>query len=582
MAGTDEVGAGKRIGELLVRQNLITIEQLNQALVAKSTQGGRLGEILVNLGFIKEEELLQFLSRQYNVSVIDLNAFEPDPKALEFISREIALEYLIMPLNIAASALIIAVADPSNISTIDYLAFKTGYKIEVLLATESAIKEAIEKHYVFTAAEEEGTISIVEEALTELVGSLEVAPMEAEEEKGVDLTQLKQSAEDAPIIRLVNEIFRRAIRERVSDIHLEPMEKDLRLRFRIDGILHQKEIFRNELKSPLVARVKIISNLDITERRLPQDGRITLKVGNRGIEVRVSILPSIHGESVVMRLLDRSSLELDMMKLGFEQGELQLFKAAIDMPYGMVLVTGPTGSGKTTTLYSALMELNQVADKILTVEDPVEYSLAGIIQTPVNEDIGMTFAAALRSFLRHDPDIILVGEIRDFETVEIAIKAALTGHLVLSTLHTNDASSAITRLLNMGVEPFLITASTNLILAQRLLRRICPECKEKEEISYQTLIDLGVPPNEAKNLTCYKGKGCKNCLDTGYRGRIGVFEVLALTESLKELIMNGASANEIKAEAIRMGMRSLRKAAINKLIDGEITVEEVAGNTSPD
>lgn len=576
----------EKIGELLLKEKIITPEQLRKAIEEQKIMGGRLGSTMVNLGFIKEQELINFLSKQYGVPAVNLHEFEIDSKVSRLVPFEICEKYNAIPINRAGSTLIVAMADPSNIFAIDDIKFLTGYNVEVVVASEAAIKDAIEREFkrkVSKDEQEQETVPAIEEApieepsLEEAVSLLEeVEGLEVvQEEEEVNVNELQRATEDAPVVKLVNAILHEAIKRRASDIHVEPYEKEFRVRFRIDGVLYEIMKPPIKLKNAIVSRLKILSNLDIAERRLPQDGRIKLKISGGEMDFRVNTLPTLFGEKVCLRLLDKSNLQLDMTKLGFDEEQLKLFKEAIHRPYGMVLVTGPTGSGKTTTLYSALSELNKVTENISTAEDPVEYNLKGINQVQMNEAIGLNFANVLRAFLRQDPDIIMVGEIRDFETAEIAIKAALTGHLVLSTLHTNDAPSTIARLLNMGVEPFLVASATNLVLAQRLARKICLNCKEPVSIPVKSLIDLGLTEEEANNITCYRGKGCETCGNTGYKGRIALYEVMMLYDELKELILAGAPASELKRAAISLGFRTLRMSGLDKLKAGITTVEEV-------
>jgi len=563
--------AGK-LGELLVKENIITPMQLQQALAEQQKTGGRLGSSLTKLGLISEEDLTEFLSRQYGVPSVNLSEFEIDSEVVNLVPQDVAIKYTLLPINRAGSTLVVAMSDPSNYQVIDDLKFLTNYNIEVVVASEHAIKEAIDRYYDSGASLQE-----VMEEFDDSDISL------AEDEEDVDVSELAKATEDAPVVRLVNMILTDAIKRNASDIHIEPYEKSFRVRYRIDGVLYEVMKPPMKLKNAITSRIKIMAQLDIAERRLPQDGRIKIKLGKgQEMDYRVSVLPTLFGEKVVLRLLDKSNLQLDMTKLGFEEKQLQDFKNAIYRPYGMVLVTGPTGSGKTTTLYSALSELNTPEVNLSTAEDPVEFNLPGINQVQMHDDIGLNFAAALRSFLRQDPDIIMVGEIRDFETAEISVKAALTGHLVLSTLHTNDAPSTINRLLNMGIEPFLVSSSINLVLAQRLARKICPECKEREEIPKQALIDIQVTPDEIDEMEVYKGTGCHNCNDTGYKGRIALYEVLPIGPEIQEFILNGASAAEIKREAIRLGMRTMRQSGIRKIKEGVTTIEEVVRTTAPD
>ncbi len=561
-----------RLGELLVRENVISAGQLRKAQEEQRKGGGRLGSSLVKLGMIEESELTSFLSKQYGVPAINLADFEIDKEVINLVPREVAEKHNLIPFNRSGSTISVAMSDPSNIFALDDIKFITGYNVEVMVASEQAIKDSIERYYGEQVTYEEVMEDFDEDEIDY-----------GEEEEDVDVVDLEKSSEEAPVVRLVNLILIDAIKKNASDIHIEPYEKEFRVRYRIDGVLYEVMKPPLKLRNAITSRIKIMSELDIAERRLPQDGRIKLKLGKgREMDFRVSVLPTLFGEKVVMRLLDKSNLQLDMTKLGFEPGPLKEFKKAIQSPYGMILVTGPTGSGKTTTLYSALSELNQPTVNLSTAEDPVEFNLPGINQVQMHDEIGLNFAAALRSFLRQDPDIIMVGEIRDFETAEIAVKAALTGHLVLSTLHTNDAPSTISRLLNMGVEPFLVTASVLLIGAQRLARRICTECKQPLKVPEQSLLDLGMKPEQAKGVTCYKGVGCRNCADTGYRGRVALYEVMPFWEPLKDMVLNGASTAELKLESIKLGMQTLRMSGINKLKEGVTTIDEVVRVTAAD
>lgn len=588
-----------RLGELLVKASLITPEQLNKALAEQKAAGGRLGFNLTKLGFLNEEALTTFLSKQYNVPAINLSEFEIDPSVIKLIPLDVAKKYLVIPVNRAGSTLILAMSDPSNIFALDDIKFMTGYNVEAVVAAEGSIIEAIKKYYVKGGTKEEKKIQLdakdysledkehaggFEDEL-DTGGVVDVedfdslvhgAVDEAEVVEETDVTEEALSSDvEAPIVKLVNGILIRAAKMGVSDIHIEPYEKSFRVRYRLDGSLKTAMGLPLKIRNAIISRIKIMASLDIAERRLPQDGRIKLKMGaKKTMDFRVSVLPTLFGEKVVMRLLDKSNLQLDMTKLGFGEKQLKDFKDAIHKPFGMVLVTGPTGSGKTTTLYSALSELNKESENIMTAEDPVEFNLQGINQVQMKEDIGLNFAATLRSFLRQDPDIIMVGEIRDFETAEIAIKAALTGHMVLSTLHTNDAPGTINRLLNMGIEPFLVASATNLILAQRLARKTCLECKEPIEVPEHALIEMGVPKDRIGTFTVYKGKGCSNC-NNGYKGRIALYEVMPIYEEIKELILNGASTSEIRREAVRLGMDTLRLSGIKKMMDGIITPDEV-------
>ena len=563
-----------RLGELLVRENLISVQQLRKAQEEQQKTGARIGTALIKTGAIEETKLTDFLSKQYGVPAINLKDFDIDAEIIKLVPKEVALKHLVIPVNRAGPSLIVAMCDPSNIYAVDDLKFLTGYNIEPVVASEPAIREAIEKYHA-----ERGP------SLEDIVGDMEADDVElSTDDLPENLEELAKAADDAPVVKLVNLILKDAIGKGASDIHVEPYEKDFRVRFRIDGVLYEVMKPPMKMRNAIISRLKIMASLDISERRLPQDGRIKIKLGGgKEMDFRVSVCPTLFGEKVVMRLLDKTNLQLDMTKLGFEPEPLKWFKDAIDRPYGMVLVTGPTGSGKTTTLYSALSALNDVGSNLCTAEDPVEFNFAGINQVQMHEDIGLTFASALRSFLRQDPDIIMIGEIRDFETAEIGVKAALTGHLVLSTLHTNDAPGTVSRLLNMGIEPFLVTASLNLILAQRLCRKLCQACKvPMKDVEDQALIDAGVPADKIGSFTPYVKGGCRECNDRGYRGRVAVYEVMPFWDGLKELVINGASAAELKQEAIRLGMQSLRMSAINKVIQGVTTVEEAVGNTAPD
>lgn len=566
-----------KLGELLVKNQTITPEQLSSALKEQEESGRMTGSILVGMGALKDSDLLQFLSEQHGVPAIKLSEFQIDPEVLKIIPAGVASKYQVMPISAKDSTLTVAMIDPGNIFALDDIKFLTGYRVEALIAAENSVNEAIEEYYrVEDAADAD--------YLEDLLAGLETEEVEfLENNESVDLSSLEHESEEAPVIKLVNGILIDAITRGSSDIHIEPYEKNFRVRFRIDGSLYEVMKPPLKMKNAIISRIKIMANLDIAERRLPQDGRIKLKFGKgRDMDYRVSVLPTLFGEKIVLRLLDKSSLQLDMTKLGFGKKQLDYFQEAIHKPFGMVLVTGPTGSGKTTTLYSAITELNQTTENISTAEDPVEYNLEGINQVQMHESIGLTFASALRSFLRQDPDVILVGEIRDFETAEIGIKAALTGHMVLSTLHTNDAPSTVNRLLNMGIEPFLVSSSINLILAQRLARKICDECKEPVEISENMLKKLGVTPEQYEGVTFYEGKGCDDCNNSGNKGRIALYEVMPMYESIKELVLQGASSLEIKNEAISLGMQSLRQSGIEKMLAGEISYEEVLKVTVKD
>src|SRR3954462_11635253 len=567
----------ERLGDLLVKEKVITSEQLKQALSDQKSNGGRLGAVLVKLGFLTDEDVTNFLSRQYGVPAINLAYFEIDASVVKLIPHDTAKRYQILPLSRVGSSLTIAMVDPTNVFAMDDIKFMTGFNIEPVVASESSILEGIEKAYGTTQQED---LEQVMQAMTE-TGDADVE-LQAEETE-MDLADLEKAADEAPIVKLVNLVLTDAVKRGASDIHVEPYEKEFRVRFRIDGVLQSIMSPPLKLKDAITSRVKIMAKLDISEKRLPQDGRIMLKmnVGGRKkqLDFRVSTLPTLWGEKIVLRLLDKENLRLDMTKLGFEAESLVKFEKAILKPYGMVLVTGPTGSGKTNTLYSAISRLNTPDTNIMTAEDPVEFQLHGVNQVQMKESIGLNFAAALRAFLRQDPNIILVGEIRDFETAEIAIKAALTGHMVLSTLHTNGAPETISRLMNMGIEPFLVATAVHLIVAQRLVRRICSNCVEDEDLPHQTLIEAGFSPEEAKTVKPKKGKGCEKCNGSGCKGRAGLYEVMALDDELRELILVGASSVELKKKAIDNGMITLRRSGLRKVMDGAASIEEVVRET---
>ncbi len=567
----------QRLGDLLVKEKIITPEQLEQATKTQKEQNCRLGSALVKLGFLTDEDVTNFLSRQYGVPAINLSYFEIDPAVVKLIPFETAKRYQILPLSRVGASLTIAMVDPTNVFAMDDIKFMTGFNIEPVVASESSILTGIDKAYG-TAKEED--LESVMQSMSEL-GDEDVE-LQAEQAE-VGLSELEKAADEAPVVKLVNVILGDAVKRGASDIHIEPYEKEFRVRFRIDGILQTIMSPPMKLKDAITSRLKIMSKLDISEKRLPQDGRIMLKMNIGGrkkqLDFRVSTLPTLWGEKIVLRLLDKENLRLDMTKLGFEAESLVKFEKAILKPYGMVLVTGPTGSGKTNTLYSSISRLNQPDTNIMTAEDPVEFQLGGVNQVQMKEQIGLNFAAALRSFLRQDPNIILVGEIRDFETAEIAIKAALTGHLVLSTLHTNGAPETITRLMNMGIEPFLVATSVHLICAQRLVRRICKDCTEPFDVPPQTLIDAGFTPEESKTIKIQKGKGCGVCNNTGYKGRAGLYEVMEVDDEIRELVLVGASAVELKKKAIERGMITLRRSGLIKVAAGITTLEEVARET---
>ncbi len=610
-----------KLGEILVRENIITSQQLREALEYQRANGGRLGSNLVKLNIISDDVITTVLSKQYGVPSINLELFQIEPEVVALISHEVALKYSVLPISKVGATLTLAMADPTNVFAMDDIKFMTGLHVEPVIASEASLIDSLGKYYKatnqieafdFAAAGEFKKIDahvskngngaskngngngagggrIVDSDLTVSLDRFEfnandTSELEViEENDEIDLAELAKASEDAPVVRLVNVLLVDSLRRGASDIHVEPYEKDFRIRFRIDGVLYDVMHPPMKMRDALISRLKIMSKLDISEKRLPQDGRIKIKVKvdnrSRELDFRVSTLPTLFGEKVVLRLLDKDKLMLDMTKLGFEQQSLDIFQRNISKPYGMVLVTGPTGSGKTNTLYSALQALNTSETNIMTAEDPVEFNLPGINQVQMKEQIGLNFAAALRSFLRQDPNIVLVGEIRDFETAEIAIKAALTGHLVLSTLHTNDAPSTISRMVNMGIEPFLVATSVNIIQAQRLIRRVCAECREEQKLPVEAYIEIGFTPEEAPQIKSYKGKGCAVCNNTGYKGRIGLYEVMEVTDELRELIIIGASAIELRRKAIDCGMITLRESGLYKIRDGVTTIEEVVKET---
>jgi type IV pilus assembly protein PilB len=567
-----------RLGEILLKESLITQDQLDKALEFQRSNGGKLGSCLTKMGFITDDDITGVLSRQYGVPSINLKYYEIDPNVIKLIPQDTALRYQVVPLSRVGSVLTIAMTDPTNVFAMDDIKFMTGFNVEPVVASESAIGEAISRFYGGAAASHEELSNLMKNLVDE-DQELELAA----EEQEMDAASLERAAEEAPIIKLVNLILTDSVKRGASDIHVEPYETEMRVRFRVDGVLQTVMNPPMKLRDAITSRMKIMAKLDIAEKRLPQDGRIMIKYKADGkkkeLDFRVSTVPTLYGEKIVLRLLDKENLRLDMTKLGFEPESLKKFERNILKPYGMVLVTGPTGSGKTNTLYSSVARLNQVDTNIMTAEDPVEFQLSGINQVQMKEQIGLNFAAALRAFLRQDPNIILVGEIRDFETAEIGVKAALTGHLVLSTLHTNDAPSTISRLMNMGIEPFLVATSVNLICAQRLVRRICVNCKEELEVPEQALIDAGYTPDEVKTTKIYHGKGCSTCNKGGYKGRTGLYEVMEINDELRELILVGASALELKKKAIEQGMITLRRSGLIKVALGQTTMEEVLRET---
>jgi len=608
-----------KLGELLLKENMVTPQQLQEALTHQKMNGGKLGKAFVSLGYVRDEEITSLLSRQYGVPSINLDHFEVDPAIIKIIPAETSRKYQILPLSRSGATLTIAMADPTNVFAMDDIKFMTGYNVEPVVASETSLEDAIEKYYGSTRSlqlRQDGGLGMGSAGLSMAsapslkdvmdgpaltfddmasVGLSEVdidsmADEEADvetvktEDDEIDLGALARSTEAAPVVKLSNVLLIDALKRGASDIHIEPYEKEFRVRFRIDGVLYNVMALPMKLRDPLISRLKIMAKLDISEKRLPQDGRIKIRLKvedrSRDMDFRVSSLPTLWGEKVVLRLLDKTKLMLDMTKLGFEPGSLERFKAAIAKPYGIVLVTGPTGSGKTNTLYSAIAQLNKPDTNIMTAEDPVEFNLPGINQVQIKDQIGLNFAACLRSFLRQDPNIILVGEIRDYETAEIAVKAALTGHLVLSTLHTNDAPSTVSRMVNMGIEPFLVGTAVNLIQAQRLIRRICNSCKEElRDVPTKALVEIGFTPDLVGSFKLFKGRGCGVCNGTGYKGRVGLYEVMEISEGIRDLIMVGATAVEIKRKALEDGMLTLRMSGLEKIKAGITTLEEVLRET---
>jgi type IV pilus assembly protein PilB len=607
-----------KLGDLLLKAKLISQEQLDAALKSQREEGGKLGEALVRVGAASENDITETLSQQFGVPSIDLGSFEIDAAVIKIVPGDVARKYGVLPVNKTGATLTIAMGDPTNVFAMDDIKFMTGYNVEPVVASEVALRRAIDRYYgtprsivlkdrgrpsapyalpeggsieevmasSALTADDMAAVGLGELNMDEIAGvdtDADVDVLRGEEGEEIDLVNLAKSSESAPIIKLSNLILVEALKAGASDIHVEPYEKEFRVRFRIDGILHNIMALPIRTRDPLISRLKIMAKLDIAEKRLPQDGRIKIRLRveerSRDLDLRVSTVPAQFGEKVVMRLLDKTKLQLDMTQLGFEPEPLRRFKDAIDRPYGIVLVTGPTGSGKTNTLYSAIAQLNEPTVNILTAEDPIEYNLAGINQVQMKEQIGLTFASALRSFLRQDPDIILVGEIRDFETAEIAVKAALTGHLVLSTLHTNDAPSTISRLMNMGIEPFLVATSINAICSQRLVRRICAGCAEDVETPPQMLIQVGFAPDEVKAVKIKRGRGCERCGNSGYKGRIGLYEVLLFSDEIREMVLSGATSIELKRKAIEEGMVSLRSSGLQKIRSGITSLEEVLRET---
>ena len=564
-----------RLLELLVKEGLLSADQAQKATADQRRTGERLASVLTRLGLLKEDDLLDFLSRKYGIPIINLGRVEVEPEILKLVRREIIQKYQVFPVRKVGNTLTLALSDPTVVLAIDDVQFATGLHVIPVLAGESAIRQAIERSY-------DTGVDDLKKLIDQETAGAEANLELLDKVQKVDVGEPGSEAQEAPTIRFVNLIIGDAIRKRASDIHLEPYEKVFRVRYRIDGVLHDMMNPPKQMEPAILSRVKIMANLDIAERRLPQDGRISVKFQSREIDLRVSSLPTIFGEKIVMRVLDKTGTVLDLARLGFEEEDLARFKRTITTPYGMILVTGPTGSGKSTTLYAAISTINHPDINIITAEDPVEYNIPGINQVLVREDIGYTFASALRAFLRQDPDVVLVGEMRDLETAQIAIRAALTGHLVFSTLHTNDAPSTVTRLQDMGIPPFLISSSLLLVIAQRLVRRICLECREPVRVPVSALIDVGFRPEEAEGVQAYAGKGCATCAQTGFKGRIALHEVMWLTPEVQEAIVRQRPANELKELAVKAGMRTLRQSGLRKVATGTSTIDEVLRVTFAD
>ncbi|MGB9720432.1 MAG: type IV-A pilus assembly ATPase PilB [bacterium] len=566
----------ERLGTYLVKNNLLTEEQLRQAIQEKKETGQRLVSVIVRLGLISENKLLAQLSNLYHMEVTDLDYIIPPENVLNLIPAEKAYHYEVIPIDRRGRTLTVAMVDPTDISAIEDLRFITGMEINPVLASETSIREALSRYYKMDTSLAE----VKAESGPKELGVEDLEVLETGMEEEVEETKLRADAEGGPVVRLVNFYIADAVGKGASDIHIEPFERQLRIRFRIDGVLREQQSPPYNLKAGIITRIKLMSKMNIAEHRLCQDGRINILVGNKMIDLRVSVIPTLYGEKVVMRILDRSALMLDLTKLGFGEEALKKFLKAIESPYGIVLVTGPTGSGKTTTLYSTLSRLNKPDRQIMTIEDPVEYNIHGINQIQVHEEIGLTFASALRAFLRQAPNIILVGEMRDTETAEIGIRAALTGHLVFSTIHTNDAPTTINRLVDMGIPPYLVASALILIQAQRLVRRICPNCKEQIKVSPKLLEDANISPDTFPDGIVYKGKGCSNCNQTGYKGRIGLYEVMPISPTLRAMILKGASSDEVAKQAKEEGMKTLRDDGIDKIKKGITTIEELMRETA--
>ncbi|HVE41053.1 MAG TPA: ATPase, T2SS/T4P/T4SS family [Planctomycetota bacterium] len=570
--GKGDPGRQKPLGQVLKEMELISEGQIQEALQIQRKQGGVIGEILVNMGYVAREEILLALAAQMGMEVVDLDELDVDPVVINKLPANMAKSYNVIPIKFENGILTVAMSNPHDVNVRDDLRHTLHCEVQGAVASEEAVKRALEKYY----AHQQTSIGTVLESMSS--DELKFEEMK-EAKKGKGSYNVDDLANSAPVVKLLNLILGTAIKAQASDIHFEPFETEFKCRYRVDGVLYEMESPPTHLANPLVSRIKVLSNLDISETRLPQDGRILLNVSGRPVDLRVSTLPTIFGESVVMRVLDRSVVKLDLENVGLREEEMKLLKNLINLPHGIIIVTGPTGSGKTTTLYSCLNSANDIRWKIITTEDPVEYDLDGIVQCQVNEDIKVTYASLLRSILRQDPDTILVGEVRDLETAQIAVEAALTGHLVFSTLHTNDAPSAITRLLDLGVEPFLICASMEAIVAQRLVRKICVKCKTEIAPTEEMLMEIGLTPNDVKGKKFCFGKGCSNCNNTGYRGRQAIFEMMLLTDRVKELIMKSASTEQLRHIAREQGMRTLRESGLLAIFDGHTTIEEVVRET---
>ncbi|MGB6340669.1 MAG: type IV-A pilus assembly ATPase PilB [Candidatus Aminicenantaceae bacterium] len=573
---------GSNLSELLVKEKLLDKEQLKEIQDFQEKNDVSTGTAVVSLGYISEEDMAQALSRQLGYPYINLDQFEVYPDVINLIPVEIAKKYLIMPIHRIRSFLTLAMVDPTDLDVIEDIRFRTGLSIQPVIASETGITNAIKKYYGSSdSLRVKQIVDEIEQAEDTTVNIIE------EGEEDYDIEELVHSTEEAPIITLVNTVFIDAIKKGASDVHFEPYEKAFRVRYRLDGTLYEMMNLAMKFKNPVISRVKILSNMDIAEKRLPQDGRIKMRVklenGNKKeVDMRVSSVPTIFGEKVVVRILDKSMLKLNLEELGFEKESLELFKQGVRRPWGIVLVTGPTGSGKTNTLYSAISTINSMEKNIMTAEDPVEFYIPGINQVNIRDEIGLSFSTSLRSFLRQDPDIMLVGEMRDFETVDIAIKAALTGHLVFSTVHTNDAASTVVRLVNMNVETFLVADSVCMIVAQRLVRRLCKKCRAKHNLTNEALVDIGYTAKEAPKVKAYKPVGCNVCHNTGYKGRVGLFEVMEVTDEIKDLILAKAHSKELKKKSIEQGMITLRRSGLIKIKEGITSIEEVLRETVRD